>query len=126
MRPLHVVPRLLLRSSAHVVVCTKDSDQNGYRDEIVSASWLTHFQPIQFFVSLLVSTLSQKEHWIDIRSDARKGGVIAMLEKGGYVWGGGWAVVTNYISPVAVSLSDIILGNRFTKPSSKHFDSRYQ
>jgi len=48
-------------------------------------SWFTHLQLAQLFISLLVSTLSQKEHWIGIISDARRGGVVAVSERGGHL-----------------------------------------
>ena len=43
--------------------------------------WVTHLQLAQFFVSLLVSTLSQKEHWIGVISEPGEG-VVAVSEKG--------------------------------------------
>jgi len=35
--------------------------------------WITHLQLAQLFISLLASTLSQKEHWIGIVSEPKEG-----------------------------------------------------
>jgi len=62
-------------------------------------SWFTHLQLAQLFISLLASTLSQKEHWIGMMSEPKERGCCSSVVKGLGVSAGDF-IEANYIFAV--------------------------